>query len=63
GTTVETDTTLTILTVDFGDAPDDYGTLRASNGAAHTIVDGFHLGAAVDAETDGQPGVGDGADE
>ena len=62
GTTAETDTTLTIRTVDFGDAPDvNHGTFRASNGAAHTIVDGFHLGAIVDSELDGQ--ADDGADE
>jgi hypothetical protein len=42
---------------DFGDAPDSYGTLLASNGARHQIVPGLHLGASVDAEPDGQPGA------
>ncbi|MBN2171254.1 MAG: T9SS type A sorting domain-containing protein [Candidatus Krumholzibacteriota bacterium] len=41
---------------DFGDAPDPtYPTLLASNGAHHVIVQGFHLGAAIDGEPDGQP--------
>ncbi|MCA9051187.1 MAG: hypothetical protein KDA89_20765, partial [Planctomycetaceae bacterium] len=64
GTSVTTSATLTILTVDYGDAPTPYGTLKADTGAAHTIVPGLHLGAAIDNETDGQipPGT-DGADE
>ncbi|GAF88398.1 unnamed protein product, partial [marine sediment metagenome] len=42
--------------VDFGDAPDPtYPTLLANNGAQHTIVSGYYLGAGVDDETDGQP--------
>ena len=41
---------------DFGDAPDPgYPTLIASDGARHVIGGGTFLGAAVDAETDGQP--------
>lgn len=41
---------------DFGDAPDpSYPTVLASNGARHTIVSGFSLGASVDAEANGQP--------
>ena len=43
-------------TRDWGDAPDpSYPTLRAANGAYHTIVPGFFLGGAVDGEPDGQP--------
>ena len=49
-------------TLDFGDAPDSptgagpfYATLLANNGARHVVVPGFHMGAAIDAETDGQP--------
>jgi large repetitive protein len=52
--------------VDFGDAPDTYGTLLASNGPNHRVVSGFSLGATEDSETNGQPTVGatgDGADE
>jgi len=41
--------------LDFGDAPDSYSTVVASNGARHTIVPGWHLGPIVDAEPDGQP--------
>ncbi|NQU26506.1 MAG: hypothetical protein HQ567_34905 [Candidatus Nealsonbacteria bacterium] len=43
------------LPLDFGDAPSPYPTLLADNGARHVIVLGFHLGAAVDEESDGQP--------
>jgi hypothetical protein len=40
--------------LDFGDAPDlSYGTSLANDGARHVIGD-LHLGATVDAETDGQ---------
>ncbi len=43
-------------TFDWGDAPDPtYPTLRASNGAYHVIVPGFHLGGSVDDEPDGLP--------
>jgi hypothetical protein len=57
--------------IDFGDAPDDatvpiYPTLLANNGARHGIISGFHLGAGVDAEADGQPdatATGDGNDD
>ena len=41
--------------LDFGDLPDGYGTLVASNGPRHTIVSGLQLGAVIDAELDGQP--------
>jgi hypothetical protein len=52
---------------DFGDAPDpftpappalpvpgSYPTLLADNGAAHLVVDGFHLGATITEEPDGK---------
>ncbi|MDY7095507.1 MAG: IPTL-CTERM sorting domain-containing protein [Acidobacteriota bacterium] len=51
---------------DLGDAPDSYGTTVAAGGASHGLVSGFHLGATVDAEQDGQPSGGadgDGDDE
>ncbi|HEX2835594.1 MAG TPA: GEVED domain-containing protein [Thermoanaerobaculia bacterium] len=51
---------------DFGDAPDSYGTLLASNGPHHVVAAGFSLGATVDSESAGQPSAdanGDGADE
>jgi hypothetical protein len=40
---------------DWGDAPDVYHTVAASNGALHPIIPGMFLGAAIDAEIDGQP--------
>jgi len=40
---------------DFGDAPDTYKTLLASNGPWHVIIPGFHLGLLEDAELNGQP--------
>ena len=51
--------------IDYGDAPNSYGTLLASDGARHGI-DGVKLGTLRDAEADGQPNAaatGDGADE
>ncbi|GIU36303.1 LruC domain-containing protein [Shewanella schlegeliana] len=41
--------------VDFGDAPDSYGTLLDSNGARHTISENLYLGALVDNESNGYP--------
>jgi|GEM_PF-5271394 hypothetical protein len=41
--------------MDFGDAPDSYATLLASNGAGHLIVAGLFLGNTIDDESDGQP--------
>jgi len=40
---------------DWGDAPARYPTTEAKDGARHTIVDDFHLGKSIDAESDGQP--------
>jgi len=51
--------------LDFGDAPDTYGTTLAANGAQHSLTGPF-LGATRDGESDGQPtsdATGDGADE
>ena len=58
--------TLTTLIVDYGDAPNSYGTLRTNNGAAHTIRGNLNLGATIDKEITGQPSAnatGDGSDE
>ncbi len=41
--------------VDFGDAPDSYGTLLGSDGARHNLIENFYLGQGVDAEIEGQP--------
>ncbi len=57
---------LLIAPVDFGDAPDSYGTTFAAGGPNHRVVPGFSLGATEDSEADGQPSAnadGDGADE
>jgi hypothetical protein len=51
---------------DYADAPDTYGTTKDSNGAGHSVIEGFHMGAAVDSEPNGMPGPladGDGADD
>ena len=40
----------TALNIDFGDAPDSYGTSLARNGARHAISGGIHFGATVDGE-------------
>ena len=47
---------------DFGDAPDSYATLNASDGARHIRVPEYYLGAGADSEADGTPGVDDGDD-
>ncbi len=50
-----------VVALDFGDAPNSYGTLLANNGPRHGILPGFGLGftsdplALVNAEPDGQP--------
>ncbi len=45
--------------LDYGDAPDSYGTLASSGGAVHVAnaITDLHLGYLADSETDGQPGV------
>jgi hypothetical protein len=47
---------------DFGDAPDAanataYPTLHTNGGAYHDVEKGFHLGATIDEDADGQPAV------
>ena len=48
---------------DFGAAPTSYGTLLANDGVRHSIVTGFHLGAALDFDADGQPDSGASLDD
>ncbi len=51
--------------IDFGDAPDTFGTLEATDGARH-VAAGVTLGTLRDFEPDGLPSVnatGDGVDE
>jgi uncharacterized repeat protein (TIGR01451 family) len=60
------DYAVNIGAVDFGDAPDSYGTTLAAGGPNHRMVAGFSLGATEDTEAEGQPSAGangDGADE
>jgi uncharacterized repeat protein (TIGR01451 family) len=49
--------------VDLGDAPDSYGTLIASNGPVHPVINALRLGATVDTEVDGQPNIGADGDD
>ncbi|WP_218934549.1 GEVED domain-containing protein [Rosistilla ulvae] len=42
--------------LDYGDAPDSYGTLEASDGARHTVTAGFSLGATATPESDARLG-------
>ena len=48
---------------DFGDAPASYSTRLSDNGARHLLVSGWQLGAAIDGESDGQPGTEAGDDD
>jgi len=50
-----TPSTLTVTGLDFGDAPDGYGTTLAATGPIHSIIPGLQIGAALDYELDGQP--------
>ncbi|MCA9037511.1 MAG: hypothetical protein KDA91_20395 [Planctomycetaceae bacterium] len=54
----EATATFTTLIVDYGDAPDSYGTTQGVGGAAHTIQGNLHLGATVDNEVTGVPTPG-----
>lgn len=50
------------ISVDYGDAPDTYGTLLGSNGASHIYKAGLGIGNNLDGELDGYPsadGTGD----
>jgi hypothetical protein len=52
-----------LSTLDYGDAPDSYGTLTLSNGPSHVINADMFLGNEIDDESDGQPSaVADGDD-
>ncbi|MGE4179955.1 MAG: GEVED domain-containing protein [Limisphaerales bacterium] len=44
-------------THDFGDLPDSYRTLLASDGARHLRIPGLYFGKLVDVETNGVPGI------
>ncbi|WP_342329126.1 gliding motility-associated C-terminal domain-containing protein [Pedobacter sp. FW305-3-2-15-E-R2A2] len=55
------DYTLQILPLDFGDAPNSYGTRLIDNGPRHALDSRLRIGATTDGEPDGQP-VAAGAD-
>jgi len=59
------DYAVTVLGADFGDDPDSYPTTFAAGGPFHTVDPslGLYLGACVDTESDGQPGVGADGDD
>ncbi|QDV14718.1 FG-GAP repeat protein [Rosistilla oblonga] len=44
---------VTILTKDFGDAPDRYGTRVADGGPSHRYAPGLSIGSTIDLESDG----------
>ncbi len=48
---------------DYGDAPDSYQTLLASDGPHHTVVPGVHVGADAEFDGDGQPSAGADGDD
>lgn len=55
------DVVLTVVAVDFGDAPDTYLTLQATDGPMHVISSDLYLGVGVpDEDTDG---FGDGTED
>ncbi len=43
------------IAVDYGDAPNTYGTNNAGNGAKHLVNPNLYLGTCVDGDNDGQP--------
>ncbi|MCB9136892.1 MAG: DUF11 domain-containing protein [Caldilineaceae bacterium] len=44
------------VNIDFGDAPDTYGTTLNANGARHILSEGLMMGSLADSEDDGLPG-------
>src|SRR6185503_8893832 len=58
GLVTSSSASLTVLEMDFGDAPDpSFPVLLANNGARHRIAPGVRLGSLLDFEPDGQPGA------
>ena len=51
------DQTFMLTALDYGDLPDSYGTLLASDGARHIVpaMPTLYLGSGIDAENDGAP--------
>ncbi|MEZ5056993.1 MAG: SdrD B-like domain-containing protein [Saprospiraceae bacterium] len=44
-----------LVSLDYGDLPDTYGTTDGSNGPTHVVTPDLYLGSCIDAESDGQP--------
>jgi hypothetical protein len=63
GAAVSAPAAVAVASVDWGDAPSPYPTLKQGGGARHTVVAGFSLGAAIDGEPDGQPTPGADGDD
>ncbi len=67
----DTDSLILPAFIDFGDAPDTFGTLLASTGARHSVpgydsltnVAPLRLGATIDVESNGLPSVGADGDD
>ena len=55
GSVTSTVATLTVLGLDFGDAPAPYPTLQAADGARHVFQANIFLGTTVAVNVDGQP--------
>jgi len=51
------------MVMDFGDAPDAYGTLLESDGARHLISPSLYLGMTVDDDADGNPSFSSDGDD
>lgn len=56
------DAVIVVPAVDFGDAPNSYGTLLANDGARH-VLSGPTLGTNRDSEGNGQPNAGSNGDD
>jgi uncharacterized repeat protein (TIGR01451 family) len=56
---------LEVRALDYGDHPDSYGTLQASDGARHVLdpANPIRLGSCVDADSDGAPAVASDGDD
>lgn len=52
-----------IKAMDFGDLPDTFHTSKSVDGARHLVVPLVFLGAGVDAEDDGSPGISSEGDD
>ena len=49
--------------LDYGDAPQQFPTLLAQDGARHAMAQRMYLGSTIDGELDGQPSIGANGDD